>query len=233
MRIVLPSAFMLTPLPLYVLALWYCRTHFYRDPTSAFFKPEVAYEPIYTNTRLQEARSYIEVLGSVPHRRQNSSIAPFVCVGVPTVARKNVRYFRDCVGSLFEGLEGTERQEIYFIAFFSDSDPNKHPAYHETWLQNIADLVLTHDQLETDLDHIKELEKDVMHREKGLLDYRLLLDTCASTGAEYVAMIEDDVISRRGWFPKMEQALVEAERKTHLRGFITCKCLRYRGDHFG
>lgn len=215
----------LIPLPLYVLALWYCHSHFYRDPTSVFFEPEVAYEPVYTNIRLQEARSYIEELESVPHRRQNSSIAPFLRIGVPTVARKHIRYFRDCVGSLFEGLESTERQEIHFISFFADGEPNKHPAYHETWLRNVADSVLTHDQLETDLDYIKQLEKDVMHREKGLLDYRLLLDRCSGTGAEYVAVIEDDVISLRGWFPKLEQALVEAEHKTYLRGSTTCELL--------
>ena len=63
------------------------------------------------------------------------------------------------------------------------------------------------------------------------MDYSLLLDRCASTGAEYVAMIEDDVISLRGWFAKMEQALVEAERKTHLRGSVTCEFIRYSLGH--
>jgi hypothetical protein len=71
-----------------------------------------------------------------------------------------------------------------------------------------------------------------MHREKGLLDYRMILERCASTGAEYVAMIEDDVISLCGWFSKMERALVEAERKTYLHGSISCECIRYGGDHF-
>jgi hypothetical protein len=77
-------------IPLYVLAIWYCQAHFYRDPTSAFFKPEVAYEPGHTNTRLQEAHLFIEKLKSIPHRRQNHTIAPVMCIGVPTVLRQNV-----------------------------------------------------------------------------------------------------------------------------------------------
>lgn len=217
-------------IPLYLLAILYCHAHFYRDPTSLFFRPELAYRFIYTDVRLNEARSYIEDLKSFPNLRRNETVVPKVCIGVPTVAREGVQYFHECVGSLFQGLSSEERQEIYFLPFIATSNASSHPVYHETWLHNIADSVLTYDQLEQiEPGRIEELESDSMHREKALLDYTLLLEKCASTGAEYVAMIEDDVISVAGWFHRMRDALVEAESKSHLRGFTTCKCFkRYR-----
>lgn len=224
----------------YFFLIRYCRLHFFRDPTSLFFDPARAYNPIYSAQRRVEADSYINDISralnlsgtTVAHLRvANANVSedpgsprPKLCIGLATIARKEEHYFETAVGSLLDGLDAEERAQIHLKTFIAHTDPTVHPAYSEPWLYVVTDDVLTYQLDGPELEHIKKLEEERgLFREKALFDYAYLLDACKQTGAQYIAMVEDDVIAREGWYARTMKALKDVERKTREMGHENCE----------
>jgi hypothetical protein len=201
---------------MYVATFFAARASSMRDPTSIFFKPDIGYEPKYFTQRKQQADNYIANVESVgtfslpkfnPHRRNES-----ICVGIPTIARNDVYYFPSMIGSMLQGLRPIERERIFLMPFIAHSDPQKHPAYSESWLSGLSDKVLMYNLSMTEMDRIVWLEKNTGYREKGLFDYTYLLKACVDVGSPYIAMLEDDVVAMDGWFHRTKNALSELEK---------------------
>lgn len=208
----------------YICAAQYCRLHYYRDPTSLFFDPRRAYTEGYSAVRRQEADGFIESASKPTFKKITASPKPSFCVGVASVARGSARYFSTSVGSLLEGLTTEERQEIYLVLFIAHTDPQTHPTYAEPWVENVADQVLTYALPEDQLEHIRKLERDRgLFREKALFDYTYLLKTCAAVEANYILMVEDDVIALDGWLHRTRDALESAQTQSDLKGFPNCE----------
>ena len=206
----------------YMSLVWCCRLTYYRDPTSKFFDPARAYQPVYSAFRQHEARAFIHSAVDRPFHRSNDT-TPGLCVGIATVNRDGARYFRMSVGALLQGLTETERQDVHLITLIAHTDPILHPAYSEEWLHNLADQVLTYDLPPEQLQHIQALESEQgLFREKALFDYRYLLNACYDVGASHIIMIEDDVLPMNGWYHRTVKALHAAETQTHLKGLSDC-----------
>ena len=77
-------------------AIWYAKTHFYRDPGSAFFDPSRAYEQRYSLTRKAEVQRFIESQSSTanntPDSHAESSKGAALCVGISSVRRTEEQY---------------------------------------------------------------------------------------------------------------------------------------------
>ena len=76
-----------------------------------------------------------------------ASQSPSICIGIATVQRDDARYFDLLVGSLLEGLSDAERNEIYLLPFIANTNPHAHYAYNESWLFNLADEVMTYENV--------------------------------------------------------------------------------------
>lgn len=207
-----------------------------RDPGSLFFNPRVGYAPKYSKIRLRQAQRFIEQADSIPPYVKSSKAAG-LCVGIPSIAREGARYLRDTVGSLLAGLSPEERAGIYLIVFLPHTDPAIHPAYHEAWLHNVVDEVLLYNLTQSGIDYVRELERDdIEHRTKGLYDYTYLMKACYSTGAPYLALIEDDVIAMDGWYHRTVDGIGQAEAKSaSIRGIPDFLYLRlfYTEEYLG
>jgi hypothetical protein len=193
-----------------------------RNPTSLFFDPSVGYERLYSTFRQQQADAHIEHenlsegvderIKFDPTQKENS-----LCVGVATIARTDVRYFRTTIGSILQGLHPQERKRINLILFIAHTEPTVHPAFWEPWLHNVADRVLLYNASlsEQEIEHLKWLEQDKeKFREKALFDYTFLLKACSDVGTPYIAMLEDDVIAMDGWFHRTQKALEKVVEKS-------------------
>jgi hypothetical protein len=208
----------------YLAVIVYCRTHLYRDPTSLFFDPSVAYTPAYSAFRRNQADEFVRRAAVNPlQTKVNTSERPRLCVGIASVPRKGAEYLRFAVGSLLEGLDKSERAAVHLIVFVAQTDPHLHPAFGETWLANLADTVLLYDLPSEQLDRVKELEGDVVHLiQKAIFDYSYLLKACLKVNASYIAILEDDIVALDGWYHRTWNALQIAESRTHLRGASNC-----------
>ncbi|KAL1960408.1 hypothetical protein VTO42DRAFT_7707 [Malbranchea cinnamomea] len=208
---------------LYLLVVQYCRTHYFRDPTSVFFDPNRGYEPIYTRFRTAQAADFIrhvdatassESKNALPSDRKSS-----LCVGIASIARNEVSYVETAVGSLLVDLTEQEREDIHLILFIPHTDPSKHPSFSSRWLSAVADKVLYYDVDGEKFDHIRKLETEGgLLREKGLFDYTYLLKACQSAGTPYVLILEDDVLAMEGWYHRTKQALYDVEQQTRALG---------------
>ncbi|KAM0716158.1 hypothetical protein Q7P37_008672 [Cladosporium fusiforme] len=229
---------------IFLIAVLYVRRVTARDPGSWFFDPRTAYDPHYSTIRSHQAESFVVAADTAEpfHRSQYSTEPLRLCVGIPSIAREGVRYLRTTVGSLLEGLTVEERDGIHLIVFIPHSDPDVHPAYHEPWLGNLADNVLRYNVSQKQLDHIVDMEREQgLFREKGLYDYKYLLNACAATEAAYIAIFEDDIIAMDGWYHRTLSAIKEAEAKwpsrargipgfLYLRLFYTEEFLGWNGE---
>lgn len=200
---------------LYFVALLAAGFRSQRDPTSFFFNPNKGYQRVYSHLRQEQAESFIQHVpkkGSVytptkfnPEKRSKS-----MCIGVATVARKDVRYFRAAVGSLLEGLDPHERERLYVILFIAHTDPSIHPAFGEAWLETVADEILLYNKsvTTTQIEYLKKLEENKKSfYDKPLFDYTYLLNACYDTGAPHIILFEDDIIAMDGWFHRTDAAL--------------------------
>jgi hypothetical protein len=221
-----PSKVFLWFMPIYLLLMYFARETYYRDPTSIFFDPERGYLPNYSRVRSEQADAFIEQVNSFTVVPTKSSGDASLCVGFATVARDGPQYVKTAVGSVLEGLSESERASMHLILLIAHSDPSQHPAYSEEWLHRVADTVLLYDDTKDDMSRIVEWEKQqnkAMAREKGLYDYKYLLQACYATNTSNVAILEDDVIALDGWLHRTRDALSKAEQQTRQLGRSTCE----------
>lgn len=211
----------------YVLLIMVARRQSSRDPTSIFFDPTKAYDPVYSAIRLEQAASFIDAANNDTEPQvPKGPRQPKFCLGIATIARKGARYFQATVGTFLEGLSEEERAGIHLILFIAHTDPLQHPAYAEPWLYKLADQVLLYNASEVDVDHIHSLETDeakIAGREKALFDYAYLLKACADIDTPYVIMLEDDLVALDGWYHRTQAALSSAEEQTREMGAANCE----------
>ncbi|KZF23863.1 glycosyltransferase family 54 protein [Xylona heveae TC161] len=222
-----PTYVFLVFLFLYLLAVQFARIHCKGDPTSWFFDPAEGYRPDYSSLRTEQANAFIDRLplkpagsGKPSSKATNDTAQTLsLCVGISSVPRKGVEYLRPLLGSLLGDLTEEERAQIYLVVLIAQTNPHAHPAYSESWLGTLVDQVLLYDLDADQMTHLKKLEEEKgSMREKGLFDYRYLMNACHSVGAPYVAMLEDDTLALDGWFHRTKEALKVAEEKTWAKG---------------
>jgi hypothetical protein len=212
----------------YLCLVQYLRYANYRDPTSYFFDPSRAYQRIYSTDRINEADAFIKLAELVPSDLPPSNGKPVMCIGVATVKRRGEQYVQSTIGSLLEGLTIEERSTIYLDILVGHTDPSKHPISSEKWLASLPNKVLKYKEM--DMDRIQEWEEGGWYRNKTIFDYTYLLNDCYSSGARYIAMVEDDTLAVEGWYGLALEALgaIEknmarrpAERWVYMRLFYT------------
>lgn len=217
----------------YVLLIMAARRQSSRDPSSIFFDPTKAYDPVYSAIRLEQAASFIDKANNATESQiQRGPRQPKFCLGIATIARKGASYFQATVGTFLEGLSEEERADIHLILFIAHTDPSQHPAYAEPWLYKLADEVLLYNASEIDIDHIRSLETNeakIAGREKALFDYTYLLNACANIDTPYVIMLEDDLVALDGWYHRTKAALSSAEEQTREMGAANCEFYSHYG----
>lgn len=138
--------------------------------------------------------------------------------------RDDEQYFHEAVAALFHGMTEHERQEIVFMPFIAHTEPRLHYAYQEPWLEHLADNNVEYNKSSPEYPHICDAERNKNSWEKGLIDYRLILEACYDSGASYNLIIEDDVLALYGWFSKTKGALQSLDPETpflYLRLFYS------------
>lgn len=198
---------------LYLPALRYYHFASYRDPTSYFFDPLRAYERRYSSTRIAEAEEFLRGAGATHQPTRPENWTPTICVGIATVRRRGEQYVGLTVASLLAGLTEAERKSIFLNLLIGNAEPSQHPIYAEKWVQTLPDRVLKYGQDDPDFERIKSWEDGGWYRNKTIYDYTHLMQDCYETGAEYVAMIEDDTLAAKGWLPSTLQALDTVEER--------------------
>lgn len=183
------------------------------DPSSFFFNARRAYQRRYSSIRIEQAKVLIASSGSSASPLKASQ-SPSICIGIATVQRDDARYFDLLVGSLLKGLSDAERNEIYLLPFIANTNPHAHYAYNESWLFNLADEVMTYENV-TARDrarmHLQETPNG--HKKKALFDYAAVLQRCLELKAPHIIMLEDDVIAADGWFRRTKAALEDLESR--------------------
>lgn len=195
----------------FLALLQYLRIIAASDPSSFFADPRRAYGRRYSLVRAQQADDFIT--NSWDHvARPKASSDPSICVGIATVQRNDHRYFKLLVGSLLDGLDDAERQDIALVPFIANIDPRKHEAYREPWLFNLADSIPTYENVASkDRQRLRSQESAKGHEKKALFDYSYTLQTCLNTTASYILMLEDDVLAAEGWYSRTRAAIEEME----------------------
>ncbi|KIW68940.1 hypothetical protein PV04_04851 [Phialophora macrospora] len=227
---------------LYALLLLYCRSLSYRDPSSVFFDARRAYNPLYSAHRAEQAERYITSISGSRRAVVTRTEPPVLCLGVPTVARRGTQYVRTTVGSLFAGLSQEERDSIFFDFLVGHTDPAKHPIFAEHWLDILPDRILQYPRDTAEFDQVRAWEEGGWYRNKSIHDFRYLLKDCHATGAQYVAVVEDDTLAMEGWFGRLLEALdiiqvkmngyPSGQRWIYLRLFYTDNLLGWNSEHW-
>ncbi|KAL9004695.1 MAG: hypothetical protein Q9188_002491 [Gyalolechia gomerana] len=221
----------------YFVIYQYCRYAYSRDPTSFFFDPKKGYQKIYSLKREQQADAFIEVANrstDAPSSQLNAE----VCLGVATIARSKDQYIRRAVGSLLEGLTDAQRASIHLAVFFAQTDPHQHPIYNEPWLKSVANEIVQYNVGDEEMARLRLLEETHQFWNKSMYDYEYLLKACLNTGAQWIMIVEDDVLAKEGWYSEAMRALEDIQLRTddqvwlYLRLFYTEKLFGWNSEEW-
>lgn len=224
----------------YLTLIRYCSQTYYRDPTSAFFDPIRGYEPRYSAERQNDADAFIRNANLTTYV-QTTPQDPKMCIGIATVAREQDQYVRRTVGSLIDGLEPSEREQIFLVVLIAHADPQMHPIYGEPWLTNVADKTLLYDVNQGRLQNLRDWETNKDYRRKAVFDYTYVLQRCIDAGTQWITMVEDDTLAVEGWFPRAIEALLKADEQhstteemdwLYLRLFYTEEFLGWNNEEW-
>jgi hypothetical protein len=221
----------------------YCAVNFYDDPTSFFHDPKRTYETQYSRQREIEAEAFIDALGlgnssvaadgqSLPEsHRGNSTDSPFLCIGIPSVSRLSGGFIKQTVATLVDSLTLPERMRIHIVVLLANNPPQAHSAYNSTWLNGLVDEVLVYEEpakADGGASHPQRyvpisretngVPRSAERLENMRLDHSVLVERCVHSGAEYFALVEDDVVAARDWFTKLEKGVEFVERSTRRIG---------------
>ncbi|KFY38783.1 hypothetical protein V494_04202 [Pseudogymnoascus sp. VKM F-4513 (FW-928)] len=229
---------------LFLIAIVYCHQTFYRDPGSFFFDPIEGYRPYYSVVRQSQVNEFLisEATSPSPPRNTLGTDAPnkpTLCIGMSSVKRPEDQYVQLAVGSLVRDLTPEERNSIHVAVLFAHTNPSDHPLFNAPWLSGLLDAPLSYNISESELAHLKELEKERKFNEKLMFDFLYLIDHCRQTGAQWIAMIEDDVLAQDGWYHNTLRALEQVKEKhdesktwVYLRLFYTEKFLGWNTEEW-
>ncbi|CAG8109277.1 unnamed protein product [Penicillium salamii] len=210
----------------------------HRDPTSYFFDPSRAYERRYSSTRIAEAEEFLKSADSILRPARPEDWTPTICIGIATVARREEQYVGLTVASLLAGLNELERKSIFLNLLIGNTEASKHPIYSEKWIETLPDRVLTYQKENPDFERIKYWENGGYYRNKTIYDYTHLLRDCYDTGAEYVAMIEDDTLAVKDWLPSALHSLDSVKKRAvegkwiYLRLFYVDELLGWNSEEW-
>lgn len=225
---------------IYLALIHYCSQTYYRDPTSAFFDPIRGYQLSYSAERQNDADTFIRNANLTTYV-QITPQDPKMCIGIATVAREQDQYVRRTIGSLIDGLEPSEREQIFLVVLIAHADPQMHPIYGEPWLTNVADKTLLYDVNQGRLQNLRDWETNKDYRKKAVFDYTYVLQRCVDAGTQWIAMIEDDTLAVEGWFPRAMDALRKADEQhstteemdwLYLRLFYTEEFLGWNSEEW-
>ncbi|KAL4808155.1 hypothetical protein BDV18DRAFT_158267 [Aspergillus unguis] len=206
---------------LYVFSVGYYRRVSYRDPTSFFFDANRAYERQYSAQRVAEAETFLDkARHMIPGDHGIPGQDPRLCVGIVSVARRGEQYVGLTVGSLLDGLSSTDRNEMLLYLRIGNTSPKDHPLNGEQWVQKVPDRLLTYSEADPDFQQLQEWEEGGWYRNKTIYDFTTLMRECYDSGAEYVAMLEDDTLAVKGWFPAAMRALETVKERASGRDWI-------------
>lgn len=225
---------------IYLALLRYCSQAYYRDPTSAFFDPVRGYEPRYSAGRQNDADTFIRTANLTTYV-QTPPQDPKMCIGIATIAREQDQYVRRTIGSLIDGLEPGEREQIFLVVLIAHTDPGTHPIYGESWLTNVADKTLLYDVNQGRFQNLRDWETNSDYRKKAVFDYTYVLQRCVDAETPWITMIEDDTLAVEGWFPRAMEAIQKADEQhstadamdwLYLRLFYTEEFLGWNNEEW-
>lgn len=206
---------------LYSLVALYLRQTCHRNPSSVFWRPEEAHLLSYSVFRKAQAHKFADQAEKHELAKWNNATAPQLCVSIGSVSRQGFSYLRETLGSLLEGLDELERQQIYVVVFLAHSDQSEHEDSGAAWLRNMVDSLPASPDDRGLLELIKKLEEYgdyPAHARKQKIDYSVLLNECAKVKPVYTMTLEDDVIVLDGWFYRTMSALRIAMKKMQEMG---------------
>ena len=136
------------------------------------------------------------------------------------------------------GLTEDQKSSIHLAIFFAQTNPREHPIYDEPWLKNVANEIIEYSMNSEELARVRSLEENHQFWDKSMFDYEYLLKKCFDTNADWVMIVEDDVLAKEGWYLAAVNALSEIqvrmkrEEWLYLRLFYTEKLFGWNSEEW-
>lgn len=131
-------------------------------------------------------------------------------------------------------LKGRPSSQIYLLPTVIQQITR----YTQNHRKTLPNRLQTYSENDTDFKKIEEWEANGWYRNKTIYNYTHLqvIKNCFDTSAAYVAIIEDDVLAKKGWLPITLQALPTVEDLSdslswvYLRLFFADNLLRWNSE---
>ncbi|KAF4980532.1 hypothetical protein FZEAL_3467 [Fusarium zealandicum] len=218
---------------LWFCALVWCYRNSYDDPSSVFYDPDRAFDRSFSAVREAEVDDYLRrdvYPAEHPSSTRETAGNDFLCIGIPSINRTTSAFLAHTVGSLVDTLTPEERSSIHIVVLLADKDPTNHFAYGQDWMLTLADDVIVYENTNVSALTDEALNYTVLpHDVRGVgrsdervenmrLDHSVLFETCRKRNPEYFALVEDDVIASRDWFPRFKSGVAQVEREARASG---------------
>jgi hypothetical protein len=170
--------------------------------------------------RAAEAEEYIR---NPPARvTPINPVDKLLCIGIPSINRTTQSFLASTVATLSDTLTPEERASIRIVVLLADKSPSKHFAYGQEWLEPLVDEVLLYGEPPNGSTAYRRIPFDLKEGnirgdtrvENMRLDHSALVETCRQHDYPYFALVEDDIVAMRDWFPRFKKGLAFVEKTT-------------------
>ncbi|KAL6803489.1 glycosyltransferase [Trichoderma sp. SZMC 28012] len=192
----------------------------YDDPSSIFFNANRAYEQRFSSVRAAEADAYIR---NLPARvTPIKPVDKLLCIGIPSINRTTESFLSSTIATLSDTLTPEEHASIRIVVLLADKSPSEHFAYGQNWLEPLVDEVLLYGEPPEGSTKYRRIPLDLKEGnirgdgrvENMRLDHSALVEACREQEYPYFALVEDDIVTTRDWFPRFVKGLTYVEQKT-------------------
>lgn len=111
------------------------------------------------------------------------------------------------------GMSQNERARLKLNVMFANTKPRDHPAWGRRWTELLVDSVYHYTPSDPVYDTVRQYEETGDYSRKAIYDYIYALQQCYNTGAQWIAMFEDDVIFADGWYLQTLNSLLDISRR--------------------
>jgi len=177
-------------------------------PTISAFLPNAGHSPRALSAAFKLSR-----------HRTNVSIV----IGIPTVKRESKNYLATTLNSILDNMNQEEMDDALVVVFVAESEPDAvQKVASELQSQfsvhldsGLLEVISPHAEFYPNLNQLRQTLGDTMDRvvwrSKQVLDYAFVMMYAQSRGSYYLHL-EDDVITKQGFFTSMKLFALEKDR---------------------
>lgn len=106
-----------------------------------------------------------------------------------------------------------ERSRLSVNVLFANINPKEHIAWNRQWISKLTDSAYSYTTKDPVYETVRQYEEAGEISRKAIYDYTFAMRQCYDSGAQWIAIFEDDIIFADGWYLQTLRSLFDISKR--------------------